>query len=100
VDIAPINQFFASAPTRTVAFERVRPAAPTYAPATHAVAAGRSLDGGIPVDAPSDTDAQLWSVLTSQERSYFARLSARNVTYGPAGSTGGLGRGQSLDLRV
>ena len=76
-------------------------AAPHAAPAT-AADAGRIAGAEIPVEAPQGTDAQLWSVLTSQERSHFGRAdAARSVTYGPGGGSNLAAlRGQSLDLRV
>ena len=51
--------------------------------------------------APADTDAQLWSVLTSPERTFFSRTVARSVTYGPSGAAGApASRGQALDVRA
>ncbi len=37
----------------------------------------------MPVEAPAGTDPQLWSVLTSEERSFFAKIGAMGpLTYG------------------
>lgn len=58
----------------------------------------------LPVEAPPGTDPELWSVLTGEERRYFAQARAMGpVTYGK-GSLGlaelGLQRGGRLDVRV
>ena len=58
----------------------------------------------LPERTPSGTDPDLWSVLTSEERDFFARARAMGpLTYGP--SAGGAGpnapaRGGRVDLRV
>lgn len=58
----------------------------------------------LPIDAPSGTDPQLWSVLTSEERTFFARARAMGpLTYGPgAQGTGSAGpaRGGRVDIRI
>jgi len=67
-----------------------------------ASAAGRSAET-IPTDAPAGTDPMLWSVLTSEERSFFARAhSMGQVTYGPGTRTAraGLPLGGRVDVRV
>jgi len=58
----------------------------------------------LPVEAPAGTDPDLWSVLTSEERRFFAQARAMGpVTYG-RGNLGlaelGLHRGGRLDVRV
>jgi len=60
--------------------------------------------GELPVEAPQGTDPDLWSVLTGEERRYFAQARAMGpVTYG-RGSLGlaelGLQRGGRLDVRA
>lgn len=60
---------------------------------------------GLSVEAPEGTDPELWKVLTSEERSFFARMSAGGpLTYGrwSAASTpqAPLVRGGRLDIRV
>lgn len=67
---------------------------------THAV--GRASDT-VPMDAPPGTDPMLWSVLTTEERSYFARARAMGqVTYGPGSrsASAGVPRGGRIDVRV
>jgi hypothetical protein len=58
----------------------------------------------MPVEAPPGTDPELWSVLTAEERSYFARAAARGpVTYSPSKlglAELGLQRGGRLDVKV
>jgi hypothetical protein len=71
-------------------------AALTVAPPSpgHASAAG---------SAPEGVDAELWSLLTTEERGHFARFAAMGgVTYGPgAGSPSRpLASGHRLDLKV
>jgi hypothetical protein len=79
--------------------------APGAAPSTHAraaSAASRTADV-VPADAPAGTDPMLWSVLTSEERSFFARARAMgHVTYGPGTRTApaGVPLGGRVDLRV
>lgn len=56
---------------------------------------------GLPVDPPAHTDAQLWSVLTSTERTFFARAGSRSGTYGPSGLADALAsQGLAVDLRA
>ncbi|HYV99735.1 MAG TPA: hypothetical protein VE967_19905 [Gemmatimonadaceae bacterium] len=48
-------------------------------PAAPARAESRARAGSLPVDAPAGTDPELWSILTSEERAFFAR----SATSGP-----------------
>ena len=53
--------------------------------------------------APPGTDPKLWSVLTAEERAFFARArSMGQITYGPGtrNSQPGVPRGGRLDVRV
>lgn len=58
----------------------------------------------LPVEAPPGTDPQLWSVLTAEERRYFAQARAMGpVTYGRQNlglAELGLQRGGRLDVKV
>lgn len=58
----------------------------------------------LPAEAPAGTDPELWSVLTSEERSFYARTHALGpLTYGPGevrGAQDSMARGGRLDLRV
>jgi hypothetical protein len=64
----------------------------------------------LPADAPAGTDPALWQVLTSQERAYFAKMTAMGpLTYGraaagPAATASGgestLARGGRIDVKV
>ncbi len=58
----------------------------------------------LPSEAPSGTDPALWSVLTSEERQFFARAQALGpLTYGPdVGRTGADAalRGGRVNVRV
>ena len=70
-------------------------ATPSHAPEVDA--------DGIPMEAPPGTDPALWSVLTSDERRYFAKLhTAGPLTYGPrtANVPPGLVRGGRIDRVV
>jgi len=67
-----------------------------------AEAAGRT-SRSIPTEAPEGTDPMLWSVLTAEERSFFARARAMGqVTYGPQSGSASTGvpRGGRIDVRV
>ena len=67
-----------------------------------AAAAGRIADA-VPAEAPQGTDPMLWSVLTSEERSFFARArSMGQVTYGPGSrsQSAGVPLGGRVDVRV
>jgi len=75
------------------------PTAPLRTPATAAPTAS------LPVEAPPGTDPELWSVLSTEERAYFARAGAMGpLTYGRI-MTGGEptlpnARGGRLDVRA
>ncbi len=80
-------------------------AAPSRVATGGVSAAGVAARGAhsMPVEAPEGTDPQLWSVLTTEERSFFARARTLGpVTYGPR--TGRLPaggpRGTRIDVRV
>ncbi len=64
----------------------------------------RQTTRGVPAEAPPGTDPALWSVLTSEERSFFANARpAGPLTYGPTNHgkvSPGVGLGGRLDLRV
>ena len=63
----------------------------------------RRVADAVPAQAPEGTDPALWSVLTSEERSFFARARAIGpVTYGPGRSMAlsGAPLGGRFDLRV
>ena len=90
-----------------------RPAGPddarsmeTRAPASRAdeISLSRRSRGVVPTDAPKGTDPALWSVLTSEERSFFAKARAMGpLTYGPGqdrGAAAGTLLGGRLDVRV
>jgi len=73
---------------------------PARTPAPNQAAEASSL----PLEAPPGTDPDLWSVLTADERRYFAKAKALGpVVYG-AGKLGlaeaGLQRGGRLDVKV
>lgn len=79
--------------------------APQVAPAAEQQQAAptRRAADSIPAQAPEGTDPALWSVLTSEERTFFARARAMGpVTYGPGRSTAlsGAPLGGRFDLRV
>jgi hypothetical protein len=62
------------------------------------------MAGSLPVEAPPGTDPDLWSVLTAEERRYFAKAKTLGpVTYSPS-TLGmaeiGLQRGGRLDIKV
>ena len=78
-----------------------RPAQPlgvNQAPAT------RRPQASLPAEAPSGTDPQLWSVLSADERTFFARARAMGpLTYGPGSSNNafaGPASGGRLDIRI
>jgi hypothetical protein len=63
---------------------------------------GRAGDT-VPLEAPPGTDPMLWSVLTTEERGFFARARAMGqITYGPGSRSAGadVPRGGRVDVRV
>jgi len=79
----------------------------TYTPTPSAApsprpAAARGASTPLPLDPPAGTDPELWSVLTSEERAFFAKADAlSSLTYGRvgAGATAALpARGGRLDV--
>jgi len=74
-------------------------AAPRGAAPQEARAAARSEL--LSADAPAGTDPKLWSVLTGEERAFFARALGQ-VTYGPGAShsTAQVPRGGRVDVTV
>ncbi len=72
--------------------------------ADEAFASRRASTDTVPADAPRGTDPALWSVLTSEERSFFAKARAMGpLTYGPGRARGGAAAvllGGRLDVKV
>ncbi len=77
------------------------PVAPPTAPET---AVPKELDGSVPADPPPGTDPALWTILTGEERRFFARASSMGpLTYGPRSSSppaAGMVPGGRIDLKV
>ncbi|MBX6363359.1 MAG: hypothetical protein IRZ00_05780 [Gemmatimonadetes bacterium] len=77
----------------------------TAAPA-HAAEARRapSAASAVPAEAPAGTDPELWSVLTTEERAFFAKFHAAGpLTYGPRTASPAeqaIARGRRLDVTV
>lgn len=91
MNISPINPYV----TPNVARMNARAAVV----AAHAAPAG-ATGVEIPTDGPPGTDSRLWSVLTGQERSYFARA-ASPLVYGRTGRPSSASvRGQALNIRI
>lgn len=63
-----------------------------------------SSAGAVPTEAPHGTDPALWSVLTGEERSFFARARSMGpLTYGPGSSNDsipGVRLGGRIDVKV
>ena len=79
------------------------PAQPTTVAAPQHAASPRRASDAVPAQAPEGTDPALWSVLTSEERAFFARARAMGpVTYGPGHSSAlsGAPLGGRLDMRA
>lgn len=60
-------------------------------------------ENAVPLEAPPGTDPALWSVLTAEERRYFAKMQALGpLTYGPRPATAPptLARGGRIDTTV
>ena len=107
MNISPVNPYASPALQRIAPRDAVVQARPAAAPAVDARqaashAAGVASGAEVTATAPKGTDEKLWSVLTSDERSYFARAGApRTLTYGASGDAGSLAlRGRALNLRV
>ena len=84
---------------------RQSPVAPRGVPESlQAPAPGRQAPGLVPTEAPAGTDPELWSVLTADERAFFAKAGAMGpLTYGRMASTAPtppVARGVRLDVRV
>lgn len=74
----------------------------TPAPTAPAPRAARSSET-VPAEAPAGTDPALWSVLSPDERAFFARARAMGgVTYGPGTHTraAGVPTGGRIDVKV
>lgn len=86
-------------PEREVDAQGVRQPRPA-SPPPEARAAGR----GMPTEPPPGTDPVLWSVLTTEERAFFAKAQAIGpLTYGPrarAGAKAAPAHGGRIDVRV
>ena len=101
VKITPVDRFWTAPAAPAPRARSAEALASAQAARTAPTTAPRAAMTLVPVDAPADTDAQLWSVLTSPERTFFSRSAPRNVTYGPSGAAGSMGaRGQALDVRA
>jgi len=98
VNVSPVGRY------ATPPLERMAPrglAGPSGSAQPPASAAGPAGAREIPVHTPEGTDAQLWSVLTSDERAYFGRAGTRTLVYGPAGASRSLSlNGRALDLKA
>jgi len=83
-----------------------RAGVPAPAQGPGAVRAPAAAATGVPVQAPQGTDPELWSVLTQDERSYFAKLGAMGpLTYGRVlsgqlPSSPPMARGGRLDVKA
>lgn len=66
-----------------------------------AAAASAPGIGALPAEPPPGTDPELWAVLTSEERVYFARMQSLGpLTYGRGERAPALPRGGRLDVQV
>lgn len=80
--------------------------AASSAPAANRAAASiaQPAQPSLPVTAPPGTDPELWSVLTGEERAFFARVGSMGpLTYGRISTTQSappLARGGRLDVKV
>lgn len=74
----------------------------TPAPTAPTPRAARSSET-VPAEAPAGTDPALWSVLSPEERAFFARAKALGgVTYGPGtrARSAGVPTGGRIDVKV
>jgi hypothetical protein len=85
------------------------PSLPTSPSALKAQPSLTSTTSALPAEAPAGTDPALWSVLTTEERTFFAKASAMGpLTYGrvaagmsnPAAQAAPAVRGGRLDVRA
>jgi hypothetical protein len=79
----------------------VRTDTPTARPSSAAAPASRAL----PSEAPTGVDPELWSVLTTEERTHFAKLAQLGpLTYGrglmASAPAAPAARGARLDIRI
>jgi hypothetical protein len=82
-----------------------RPQSPPVPPPAVAPPESLGMDSPtLPVEAPAGTDPELWSILTTEERAFYARSHTLGpLTYGrdeSHSSRESIGRGGRLDLRV
>ncbi|HET7275501.1 MAG TPA: hypothetical protein VFI91_10100 [Longimicrobiaceae bacterium] len=95
-------------PTETpkrVETEKGNAAAPTQVPQTPVPELLAPRSPALSVEAPAGTDPELWSVLSAEERTFFAKAGAMGpLTYGHMLRSGGaqtpMMRGGRLDVRV
>lgn len=90
-----------------------RPAGTPATPASRTTSPLGAAPASLPAEAPAGTDPELWSVLTSEERTFFAKSTASGpLTYGriaagvqalqggsAANAFGAAARGGRLDVR-
>ena len=81
------------------------PIAPAVAPAQRAPLSIEQPKPTLPAEAPAGTDPELWSVLTADERAFFAKVGAMGpLTYGhlitAQTSATPIARGGRLDVRA
>lgn len=102
------GQAGAARPQPAAAPAALRPQAPLAG-----AAAGGAMGATLPAEAPAGTDPALWSVLTGEERAFFAKAAASGpLTYSrisagvnalagtPMAQAGGAARGARLDVRA
>ena len=100
----PNRQAPANAPAPDARIDQRR--APAAAPATPAPNGLQPAAPQVPVQAPAGTDPELWSVLSADERVFFAKLGAMGpLTYGRVLSQAQqpampVTRGGRLDVKV
>ena len=108
VNNSNIGRLPGQVPVRDSNRTQVQPnATPVPAPATKPAAATTSASSpsSVPAEAPEGTDPALWSVLSSEERAFFAKAGAMGpLTYGKAlremnGSQLPAFRGGRLDVK-
>jgi hypothetical protein len=90
-------------PGNAAAEQNIRERAATPAKAQPAPATVTTDENAVPLEAPPGTDPAFWSVLTAEERRYFAKMQALGpLTYGPRPATAPptLARGVRIDMTV